>query len=153
MKLPVYLSLLHKAEETLRDSFGEVADGHGDEPDVHAICLTLAAQCDEHQRALSGAVARYGESPVDDEPARLHADGLAQTRSGAVGLLRDLQDLHTLATFVHVTWTVVDQAAKALRDKDLQAVVDRCDGQTTTQIRWLQTRIKEAAPQALIVAT
>ena len=27
-----------------------------------------------------------------------------------------------------------------------------CEGQTATQIKWLETRIKQAAPQALLVA-
>ena len=35
-----------------------------------------------------------------DEPERLHADGLTSTREGEIGLLRDLQDLHLLATLV-----------------------------------------------------
>ena len=50
---------------------------------------------------------RYGQTTSDDEPERLHAEGLAQTRTGPVGLLRDLQDLYLLVSFVEMTWTVV----------------------------------------------
>lgn len=152
MKLPVYLGLLHHAERTLADSFQQVADGHSHEPDVYFLCQSLASQCDKHQQALKPIVERYGEVEKDDEPERLHADGLDSTRSGAVGLLRDLQDLYLLASLVDITWTMVKQAAQGLRDSELLDVVGRCEGETKTQIAWLSTRMKQAAPQALIVA-
>ncbi|CAA9230091.1 MAG: hypothetical protein AVDCRST_MAG41-885 [uncultured Corynebacteriales bacterium] len=153
MKLPVYLGLLREAERTLAGSFRQVAEGHGDEPDVHFLCRTLAAQCDAHHEALTPVVERYGETTPDDEPERLHADGLSETRTGPVGLLRDLQDVYLLATFVEITWTVVRQAAQALRDHDLLDVIGRCDSETSTQVQWLRTRMKQAAPQALVAAS
>jgi hypothetical protein len=152
MKLPVYLGLLHKAEATLAESYRQVAQGHGEEPDVHFLCLSLAGQCDAHQEALGPIVDRYGEAGADDEPERLHAEGLSGTRSGAVGLLRDLQDLYLLASLVDITWTLVKQAAQGLRDTELLGVIQHCDQETHTQIAWLSTRMKQAAPQALIVA-
>jgi hypothetical protein len=153
VKLPVYLGLLREAEHTLAGSFRQLADGHAEEPDVHFLCLTLARQCDAHQEALSPVVQRYGETRPDDEPERLHADGLAGTRTGPVGLLRDLQDLYLLVTFVEITWTVVEQAAQALRDRELLQVVARCDRETGTQAQWCRTRMKQAAPQALVAAS
>ncbi|MET4592436.1 hypothetical protein [Arthrobacter sp. 754] len=152
MNLKIYLGLLRKAEETLARSYREVADGHGAEPDVHFLCLTLAKQCDEHERKLQPVVERYGEDTSDNEPERLHAEGLAGTRSGPVGLLRDLQDLYLLASLVDITWTMIKQAASALRDEELLAVVEKCDSETTIQLQWLQTRMKQAAPQALVAA-
>src|SRR4051794_22464307 len=151
MLLPVYLGLLLHAEEALATSFRQVADGHGDEPDVFHLCHTLATQCDHHVSALTPVIERYGEQP-DDEPERLHADALSGTRSGPLGLLRDLQDLYLLATLVDITWTAVKQAGQALRDTELMDVVGRCDGETSIQLGWLSTRLKQAAPQALIVA-
>jgi len=150
MKLPVYLALLHHAEGTLAESFEQVAGGHGSEPDVHFLCRTLAAQCHQHVAALQPVLDRYGSGRSDDEPERLHADGLTETRSGGIGLLRDLQDLYLLASFVDITWTMVRQAASGLRDKELLEVVGSCDQETKVQLRWLQTRMKQAAPQALI---
>lgn len=152
MKLPVYLGLLHTAEGTLARSYRQVAEGHGAEPDVHFLCLTLAQQCEAHQQALQPVVDRYGEIPDEDEPERLHADGLNGTRSGPVGLLRDLQDLYLLASMVDITWTMVKQAGQGLRDTELLDVVAKCDSETAVQLGWLQTRMKQAAPQALIAA-
>ncbi|HXD28085.1 MAG TPA: hypothetical protein VN621_04930 [Arthrobacter sp.] len=152
MKLPIYLGLLHKSEQTLAASFRQVAEGHGAEPDVHFLCLSLADQCAKHEEALAPIVDRYGEVEAVDEPERLHADGLSETRSGPVGLLRDLQDLYLLASLVDITWTMVKQAAQGLRDKELLDVTSRSEGETKTQLAWLSTRMKQAAPQALIVA-
>ena len=95
---------------------------------------------------------RYGEDRSDNEPERLHAEGLSATRQGPVGLLRDLQDLYLLASLVDITWTMVKQAGSALRDQELLEVVAKCDAETATQLRWLQTRMKQAAPQALVAA-
>jgi hypothetical protein len=153
MKLPVYLGLLHEAERTLAASFRQVADGHGEEPDVYFACQTLAGQCDAHREALAPVIDRYGGAPGDDEPARLHAEGLSETRTGPVGLLRDLQDLLLLVSFVETTWTVVRQAAQALRDRELLNVIADCAEQTGVQARWCRTRIKQAAPQALVAAS
>jgi len=153
MKLPVYLGLLREAERTLAGSFRQVAEGHGEEPDVHFLCLTLAKQCDAHYDALTPIVERYGEAPPDDEPERLHAEGLAETRGGAVGLLRDLQDVYLLVSFVEMTWTVVQQAAQAIRDRELLDVTSRCCGETGIQAQWCRTRIKQAAPQALVASS
>ena len=89
MNLNIYLGLLRQAEATLAESFRQVAAGHGAEPDVHFLCHTLAQQCEEHSRLLLPAAQRYGEVLHEDEPERLHAEGLSTTRKGPVGLLRD----------------------------------------------------------------
>jgi hypothetical protein len=73
-------------------------------------------------------------------------------RSGPVGLLRDLQDLHVLGTLVQTTWTVITQAAQGLRDRDLIAMAQQANSDTPRQLSWLNTRMKAAAPQALILS-
>ena len=151
MKLPVYLSLLHTSEGTIAASLRQVSEGHGHEPDVHFTCRTLAAQCDAHQEALAPILERYGELE-DDEPERLHVDGLSTTRSGPIGLLRDLQDLYLLASLVDITWAMITQAAQGLRDAELLDIATGCDGETAIQLRWLRSRMRQAAPQALILA-
>lgn len=152
MLLPVYLGLLHGSEQSLAESFRQVAEGHAAEPDVLHLCHTLAAQCDAHVTALRPVVDRYGDAP-DDEPDRLHADALSSTRSGPLGLLRDLQDVYVLASLVDITWTMVRQAGQGLRDEELLRVAARCSGETDLQLSWLRTRMKQAAPQALVVAS
>ncbi len=47
---------------------------------------------------------------------------------------------------------ILYSAAKALRDKELETACEQFDGQTKQHIAWLLTRIKQAAPQTLVVA-
>ncbi|EHR61740.1 hypothetical protein [Saccharomonospora cyanea] len=151
MHLATYLGLLHTSLNTLADAFREVSRGHGEEPDVWHLCRLLAGRTDRQAEALKPLVERYGEHR-EAEPERLHAAGLEHTRSGPVGLLRDLQDLHMLASLTDMTWTVVGQAAQGLRDRELLHVIDTCEPETRRQLVWLRSRIKQAAPQALIAA-
>jgi hypothetical protein len=151
MHLATYVGLLESGCGTLADSYRQVAEGHAEEPDVRSICSRLAVECDEHRQALGPIRQRYGSHPAG-EPERLHADGLSETRSGGLGLLRDLHDLYLLASYLDMAWTVVGQAGKGARDTELVDTVDRCAAQTSTQMSWITTRMKAAAPQALLVA-
>jgi len=151
MHLATYVGLLENGCGTLADSYRQVAEGHSAEPDVRIICERFAGECDDQQRALQPIHERYGSHP-EGEPERLHAEGLSETRSGGLGLLRDLHDLYTLAGYLQMAWTVVGQAGKGNRDVELVETVDRCAAQTSTQMAWITTRMKAAAPQALLVA-
>jgi hypothetical protein len=151
MQLAHYLGLLHKAQVNLADAFREVADAHADEVDVFHLCRTLADQCDADARRLAPFADRYGEDPPA-EPDRLHSELFRGSRQGGLGLLRDLHDLYLMAAECDMAWTLVGQAAKGLRDEALLTVVKDCEQHTAVQLKWLRTRMKQAAPQALIVA-
>jgi hypothetical protein len=151
MHLSTYVGLVDEGERTLARSFREVATGHAQEADVVHRCERFAVQCDSHREQLATVVERYGEDR-EDEPERLHAPGLDGTRTGGVGLLRDLHDLYLLVSYLDIAWTVVGQAARAVRDEELLGVVQWCEKETSAQLSWLTTRMKEAAPQALVVA-
>jgi hypothetical protein len=148
--LRTYIGLADHSEKTLADSFRAVGNGHETEADVFHTCELLAGWSDQHRQQLAPIIERYGESDLE-EPERLHASGLAQVRSGPVGLLRDLQDLHVLGTLVQTTWTVIAQGAQGLRDRELLQVAESSNAETARQLTWLNTRMKSAAPQALIV--
>ena len=149
--LSTYVGLADHSERTLAESFRTVAHGHAQVADVFHTCHLLAQMSDQHRADLALAVQRYGEDDIE-EPERLHAEGLAQARAGEIGLLRDLQDLHVLATLVQTTWTVIVQGAQGLRDRELLEIANAANAETSRQLTWLNTRMKEAAPQALIVA-
>jgi hypothetical protein len=149
--LTTYIGLADHSEKTLAESLRAVADGHAHVADVFHTCRMLADWSQANRDALAPVVERYGEADVE-EPERLHAAGLAGAREGEIGLLRDLQDLHVLATLVQTTWTVIAQGAQGLRDPELLEVAQHAGAQTSRQLTWLTTRIKVAAPQALIVA-
>jgi hypothetical protein len=151
MQLAHYLGLLHKAQADLGAAFREVGSAHAEEVDVFHTCRKLAQECERHAERLAPFARRYGEE-ADDAPDRLHAELFAGSRSGGLGLLRDLHDLYLMATQCDIAWTLVGQAAQGARDTDLLEVVQDCEGETAIQLKWLKTRMKEAAPQALVVA-
>jgi hypothetical protein len=151
MHLAHYLGLLHKAQLELADAFRDVADGHSEEADILSTCNKLAAQCDAQAEKLEPFAERYGDE-APDEPERLHSELFQGIRGGGLGLLRDLHDLYLMACECDITWTLVGQAAQGARDRDLFELVESCAAQTATQLKWLATRMKEAAPQALVVS-
>ena len=70
---------------------------------------------------------------------------------GSDDLLAELRTLHLRTHEVAITWTMAEQAAKALRDTDLLKVATECQSETEMQAKWFTTRIKTSAPQALVV--
>ena len=151
MHLASYLGLLHLSELELARACLAVATEHGNEPDVETLCRRFADQSTAHADALAPFVDRYGEDRPK-EPERLHSELFGGTRRGGLGLLRDLHDLYLMATECEVTWALVGQAAQGARDADLLDTVERCRGEVDAQLKWLRTRMKQAAPQALVVA-
>jgi hypothetical protein len=152
MFLANYLGLLHQSELDLAEGFRKVGKGHAAEAGVYHVCNTLAKQCDAHAEALKPFVDRYGEQR-DEEPERLYHDLFDETREGSFGLLRDLQDLYVVANFCDITWTMIGQAVQGAGDVEMLETVNSLEGQTSTQIKWLKTRMKQAAPQTLLVAS
>jgi hypothetical protein len=150
VNLAHYLGLLHRSENELGDAFREVGRAHGHEPDVLHICEQLAAQCDRHAEGLAPFAERYGED-AEDEPERLHGAIFEGTRTGPLALLRDLHDLYLMVSECDICWTLVGQAAKGARDDELEALVGSCEAETAVQLKWLRTRMKQAAPQVLVV--
>jgi hypothetical protein len=151
MHIGNYLGLVHSSERQLADAFKQVAEHHGDEPDIYQTCMLLCSWFQEHVKALKPFVDRYSEEK-NDEPKRLSQSLFEEPRSGSLALLRDLHDLWLLANEVHLCWTVILQAAKALRDIELEDLCQQLDTQTHRQQAWVLTRIKQAAPQILVVA-
>jgi hypothetical protein len=152
--LATYVGLVDHAEKTLSDSFRVVADAQAEHAEVYFLCRRLAAMSDQNRSLLEPAARRYGEEHAGEaaEPERLHAAGLAEARTGPLGLIRDLQDLHVLATLVQTSWTVVLQAAQGLRDHELVDIAHAAGKTTSRQLTAVNTNLKTATPQALIVA-
>ncbi len=153
MHLANYLGYLHKAELDLADGFRRVGEAHAQEVDVYHLCKALLAkQCETHAEQLKPFVDRYGEGKPE-EPEQLYHEFFDQTRSGSLGLLRDMQDLYLMANACDISWTMIGQAAQGVRDRELLEVVNSCEGETYNQLKWIRTRMKVAAPQTLIVAS
>ena len=149
-KVDDYLGMALRSEEELADAFESVGHRHRAEPDMEVTCRRLAAWSRSHAEALGPVVVRYSASR-QGEPRRLAAALFQGTRSGGLGLLRDLHDLWLMANESHISWEVLHQVALGLRDEELKAICGRSSKQNDRQIAWLRTRIDQVAPQALIV--
>jgi hypothetical protein len=147
-----YLGLLHASEQQLVDALLTVAEHHGDEPDIYQTCQLVSSWSQAAIAALKPLIDRYAEEK-NEEPERLSQVLFTGPRTGGLALVRDLHDLWLLANEVQLCLGVLAQAAKALRDSELEAFCDRFSQQTKRQITWLHSRIQQAAPQALIVAS
>jgi hypothetical protein len=132
MQLPRYLELLHREQLELAEAFRRVGEAHAGEADVARQCTRLAGQCETHAERLEPFVGSGPEVEPD--------------------LLADLHDLYRRAAHCDMAWTLAGQAAQGTRDRELLEVVQGCEGETAMQLKWLRTRLKQAAPQALVVA-
>lgn len=150
MLLPVYLDDLVDSERALAYSFRTVSYGHPGDADVHYLTRSFAAECDEQVNRLVALASRY-KTPLEPDPERLHTRPLTRARTGPLGLLRDLQELHALADSIVVTCSLVRQAGMGLDDPEILEVAGRCRERTQAQLDWLRTTLDKAAPQALIV--
>ncbi|MFG2452824.1 hypothetical protein ACGFSG_25925 [Streptomyces sp. NPDC048512] len=151
MHLVTYLQFQQASESTLASSYTTVCQGHVADADVHWMTGRFARQCEIHADALQPVLARL-DTPGEPVPERLHVQGLTTIRAGLAGLLRDLQELYQLVSLVDTTWSLVGQAAQAIRDWELIKIVEGCAAQTTAQLDWLRMRMQMTAPQALLVA-
>jgi L-ascorbate metabolism protein UlaG (beta-lactamase superfamily) len=150
--IPKFIGLLRQSERLLADAFLMVAERHALDPELREMCKQLAVWSSLHADGLEPLAQRYGEQS-DKEPARVRRALFRRARGGGVGKLRDLHDLALLAGQSKLTWTSLKQAAVSLRDRDMEMVCSKSLAETERQLAWLQTQIKNTAPQALTVST
>jgi hypothetical protein len=150
MQVASYLGLIRSAEQKLAQAFERVGKQHAVEIDVLQMCKLFASWSLDHTENLKLLIEKYGEKK-DDEPKDL-SSALFETRMGALGLLRDLQGLWLLTGEVEICYIILNQAAQALRDRELELSCRQFGTQTHRQKSWLLTKIKHAASQTLVVA-
>jgi hypothetical protein len=158
------LARLHELEVDLAGEYRALGERHAADHDVYHECHSFATKCAEHASRLAPHAQRYG-GDVDDGGGGGPAfwDGalkavrhkgselLGRVPEAGLLLLRDLRDLFLRAEEVSITWVMAGQAAQAARDGELLEVVRACHVETELQVKWLTTKIREAAPQALVV--
>jgi hypothetical protein len=146
VKLGALLAHLHGLETRLARDYRSVGERHAGEHDVFHQGEAFAKQAAAHAEQLAPHVQRLGAETGDPtgraEPAALPA---------GLELLDDLRGLFLAAEDVSITWVMAGQAAQATRDAALLETVSRCHLEVELQVKWLTTRIKVAAPQALVV--
>lgn len=150
MHLAHYIDVLLSSERELRNAYTEVGARRNEEPDVRVDSEKFARRCDAHVAALEPLRDRVDGDHT--EPATLRRALFAGPREGPLGLLRDLHDLYLMACECDLAATLVTQASQGLREPQLSGVAQQCQADAALQMAWLRSRMKQAAPQALIVA-
>jgi len=159
MKLDKAIEDVQDAEAELAKRLRTVSERHAAEHDLYHMGHTLARQCAEHLEQLAPFADRYGasghggdvaESPgVLETVRRKSGELLARSETSGLLLLKDLRSLYLSAQDAEITWVILLQAAKAVRDRELLDVVNSCHQEAEARGKWLRTRIKESAPQVL----
>jgi anaerobic selenocysteine-containing dehydrogenase len=145
-----YIGLLDESEKRLVKAFEKVRSTHPDEPDIGPLCRLFGEWSAEAKSTLKPFVGRYGERQ-GGEPKRLNKVLLVKRKQGGFDMLRDLHDLWLLVNESMMSLTVLEQAARALRDEELLDALKRMQDRNERQQTWLKTRISQAAPQTLVV--
>jgi|SRR4029453_9101429 ferredoxin-nitrate reductase len=139
------ISAFTSVEQRLVRAFEQVRSNHPDAPDIHGECTLFAASSKEAAVALERFKPRCGEQS-EGEPKRLD-----KRRSSSFNLVRDLQDLWLRANESVILISILLQAAQALRDHEFELVLIGIEEKNARQRSWLMSRLKQAAPQALVV--
>lgn len=161
-KVGALLAELHDAETGLGAEYRAVGERHAAEHDVYYLSHTLATQCDKHAEAVRAIAGQFGKSlpePSGSETAHNVMAGIRRKTSELLGrrpepgllLLRDLRQLYLMAEEVSIHWLTLGQIAQAVPDHDLLDRISALHKQTLTQTKWLKTKIRESAPQILLV--
>jgi hypothetical protein len=151
---------LHDAEAHLASELRKTGERHATEHDFFHLCRTLARQCEQHASKLQSFGPRYGVGltargdggsggGIGEFLRRRSAELNGHKPESGLEFLDDLRRLLLVAEDVSIQWVMVGQAAQAVRDPELLEAVTECHTETEIQVKWLTTRIKTAAPQAL----
>jgi hypothetical protein len=160
MRIGPALEHLHASERDLAQQLHAVAERHAADHAVYHVGNMLSDRCEQLADGLGPFLAAYGQDEPDGdgvEVVRAFADRVRRTTAELVGrsertgllLLRDLRDLYVHAQETQIDWTIVRQGALAARDHSLDITCQTGMQETERVSRWVKTRIKETAPQAL----
>jgi hypothetical protein len=160
MKLGLAIREVARAEEELAAQLLEVGERHRTDHDVYHLSRQLSRWCQGHVAALAELADRYQADVDADDVGRESGGPLAAVRektaellgrrpASGLLLLRDLRNIHLLATEASLNWTLLGQAAQAAKDRELLDCVSLCHPETLRIVRWSLTKLKAAAPQVL----
>ena len=157
MKLDRAISEVGEAEATLRSKLLSLTDRHVSESDVFYTGHTLARACADQLVALQPVASRYSASlpaPESGDTSRAMkavehtvSSILGRHESAGLRLVDDLRSAYLAAQAAELDWTVLLQAAKAARDRDLIDVASTGQEHAERCGKWLRSRIKQSSAQ------
>jgi hypothetical protein len=161
MKIGFGIREVSDSEQELAAALLKLGERHSADHDVYHLTRLLSRWSQGHIAALEPFADRYGAKGVDADNVGRESSGplalireksselLGHRQAAGMLLLRDLRQLHLLATEASLNWTILAQAAQAAKDTELLECVTLCHPETLRTVRWTLTKLKDAAPQIL----
>ena len=149
-RLPDYLGLLQRSEQQLKKAFEQLAATHPNEPDIVAMSTLFLQWSRSADQQLKPFIKKYcGRQERQSE----HSEEALRVQRGqdAFDLLCDLHELCLLLDESLISLTVIKAAAQALQDPELEQAMQHIHRQYQRQQTWLMTRLRNTAPQTLVV--
>jgi hypothetical protein len=148
---------VHVGEVDLEHELRLLGERHKADAEIHHTALDLARWSLLNREDATFLSERFGKGLDDDleptkGPNRLReraAELLGRRPESGLLLLRDLYDVHLLATGNSVLWTALGQAAKERHDTEMRELVDACHERTNRQATWALSMVKVVSPQVL----
>ena len=150
LQVATFLGVAKATEAQLLDALALVAERHERNYDVSRGATVCAIWSRRHLEWLAPFEHAYG-SIQSEQAETLRSSLLSGTRAGTFGALQDLCDLSVLGERAEMTWAVLYQAARELRDQGLQELAGRAREHNKRQINWIRTEINHLAPDALSI--
>ncbi len=148
--LPDYLGMLVASEQRLIQAFEQARSNHPDVPDLQAETAIFIEWSTGNIERLERFVEKYGDRR-EEEPERLTEALIHKRVSTGFTLLRELHDLWLLVNESTISIRALKQAAQALRDKELEDLLLDMERANGRELNYLEKRLDQAAPQALVV--
>ena len=149
-RLPDYLGLLQRSERRLRKALDQVRATHPNEPDIVAMCTLFREWWQAADQQLKPFIEKYSGGLAGD-PEKFDEGAVVQREQGGFDLLCDLHELCLLVNDSLISLTVIKQAAQVLQDQELEQAIQQIRRQHQRQQSWLMTRLRDTAPQTLVV--
>ncbi len=150
MHLDQYLSRVYEAEEDLTLGLQKIVTQHAFETDVVEMCGRFLLWSEEHLTSLKQLKVKW-ENGAKTESPNLFKTLFLNMRMGPYGLLQDLHALSLLIHEAHTSWTILNQGAMASRNSGLESLCKNAGVHCNKESMWVETRIKNAAAQILVV--
>ncbi|GHB15835.1 molybdopterin oxidoreductase family protein [Modicisalibacter luteus] len=146
-----YLQLLIQSEKRLIRAYEAVKQTHSNVPDIAPECTLFTKWSSEAIERLEPFADKYGLGSTNEAGRLDQLFDFGGKGKGSFALLRDLHDLWLLVNESMISVIALSQAAQALRDEAFLEALRKTLHTNERQRKWFLTRIKQAAPQSLIV--
>lgn len=156
-KIGLALSQTSTAEAALAKEWAHVGEREAVEQELYYNARHFSGQCSRRIDDLQHLGEKYGKDIEDKGETDFFSmvanvrhkisELVGRTPESGIVLMNDLRLLYTVAEATSFHWIVLGQIAQAARDQDMLTLVGKDHKEVLTQIKFIKTLTKAAAPQ------